>query len=56
MIEHMKLNELPKEFRAAIKEWLTARYGEEESVKIWEAISDQYYKYLDELPDYGGKI
>lgn len=54
MTEHMKLNDIPK-FCAEIEKWLKARYGEAEGTKLWEATSRQYNKYLEDLPDYGGK-
>ena len=54
MAEHMKLSDMPK-FCAEIEKWLKARYGEAEGAEIWEATSHQYDKYLEELPDYGGK-
>lgn len=54
MAEHMKLSDIPK-FCEEVKQWLNARYGEEEGAKIWEATSCQYNEYLEELPDYGGK-
>ena len=50
----MKLSDIP-EFCTEVETWLRERYGEEESVKLWEATSQQYNKYLEELPDYGGK-
>ena len=54
MREHMKLSDMP-EFCAAVKEWLNGRYGANEGEKIWEKIARQYDKYLEDLPDYGGK-
>ena len=54
MTEHMKLCDVPK-FCAEVEKWLKERYGEEEGTKLWEATSRQYNKYLEELPDYGGK-
>lgn len=54
MTEHMKLCDIPQICGEAEK-WLKERYGEEEGTKLWEATSRQYNKYLEELPDYGGK-
>ena len=54
MEEHMKLTDMP-EFCAQIEDWLKARYGELDSTKVWKATGNQYNKYLEELPDYGGK-
>lgn len=54
MEEHMKLTDMP-EFCAQIEDWLKARYGEVDSTKVWKATGNQYNKYLEELPDYGGK-
>lgn len=54
MPEHMKLTDMPK-FCAQIENWLKARYGGAEGAKVWKATCDQYNKYMEELPDYGGK-
>lgn len=54
MTEHMKWNDIPK-FCAEIEKWLKVRYGEVEGTKLWAATSRQYNKYLEDLPDYGGK-
>lgn len=54
MAEHMQLSDLPQ-FCAKIEQWPKARYGEAEGTKLWSATSRQYNKYLEELPDYGGK-
>lgn len=54
MSEHMKLNDMP-DFCQAVKDWLNVRYGNNEGGRIWEAVSRQYDKYLEEIPDYGGK-
>ena len=42
-------------FCNSIREWLDARYGTEEGGHIWENVCAQYNRYLEELPDYGGK-
>lgn len=54
MSEHMKLNDMP-DFCQAVKDWLNTRYGNDEGGRIWKAVSRQYDKYLEEIPDYGGK-
>ncbi len=54
MTEHMKLCDIPQ-ICGEVEKWLKERYGEEEGTKLWEATSRQYNKYLEELPDYGGK-
>ena len=54
MAEHMKLSDMPQ-FCEEVKTWLKARYGEEKGIKLWEATGQQYNRYLEELPDYGGK-
>ena len=54
MMEHMQLSDMPQ-MCSEVKKWLNTRYGAEEGQKIWAAVSDQYNKYLEEIPDYGGK-
>lgn len=54
MAEHVKLSDIPN-FCAEVEAWLNARYGAAEGAKLWEATCRQYDKYLEELPDYGGK-
>ena len=54
MAEHIELSDIP-EFCLEIKKWLKARYGEEEGNKLWELINRQYDKYLEDIPDYGGR-
>lgn len=54
MSEPMQLKDLP-EFCTAVKMWLKDRYPSEEAERIWNATSQQYEAYLEELPDYGGK-
>lgn len=50
----MQLSDMPQ-MCSEVRKWLDTRYGEIEGKKIWNATSDQYNKYLEELPDYGGK-
>jgi len=52
-VEHVKISELP--YSKPVKEWLSARYGDEQAVLIWKKVEDQYEEYLKDLPDYGGK-
>ncbi len=54
MMEHMQLSDMPQ-MCSEVKKWLNTRYGAEEGQKIWAATSNQYNKYLEEIPDYGGK-
>ena len=54
MTEHVKLSDMSK-FCTNIEVWLKVRYGKAKGAKLWEATSRQYYKYLEDLPDYGGK-
>ncbi len=54
MVEHMQLSDMPQ-MCSEVKKWLNTRYGAEEGQKIWAATSSQYNKYLEEIPDYGGK-
>jgi hypothetical protein len=52
-VEHVKISELP--YCKPVKEWLRARYGDEQATSIWKKVEDQYEEYLKDLPDYGGK-
>ena len=54
MDEHMQLGDMP-EICLRMRRWLDERYGTAEGAEIWEAVSIQYKRYLEELPDYGGK-
>lgn len=54
MAKHMQLCDMPK-FCAKIEAWLKARYGEADGEALWEATRRQYNRYLETLPDYGGK-
>lgn len=54
MAKHMQLSDMPK-FCAKIEAWLKARYGEADGEALWEATRRQYNRYLETLPDYGGK-
>lgn len=54
MSNHMELKDMP-DFCLAVKDWLNRRYGKDEGSRIWAAVSHQYDKYLEEIPDYGGK-
>lgn len=54
MSEHMQLSDM-KNFCDAVQAWLNTRYGAADGAKIWEQVSAQYNKYLEEIPDYGGK-
>ena len=54
MSEHMQLSDL-SEYCTAVQDWLNTRYGVAEGARIWEQVGMQYNKYLEDLPDYGGK-
>ena len=54
MTEHMKLSDMP-DYCAKAENWLKKRYGEVKGAELWEATGRQYNRYLEELPDYGGK-
>lgn len=54
MGEPMQLSDM-KEFCGNIQAWLNNRYGATQGAEIWEKTSAQYNKYLEEIPDYGGK-
>ena len=37
------------------RSWLKARYGEQEAEAIWAATGENYLRYLDDMPELGGK-
>ncbi|MBR1457572.1 MAG: L-2-amino-thiazoline-4-carboxylic acid hydrolase [Oscillospiraceae bacterium] len=45
----------PGTYNDKVRGWLTERYGEEEARSIWERTKENYLRYLDDLPEMGGK-
>ena len=45
----------PKAYNDKVREWLADRYGREEAPNIWNRIKENYLRYLEELPEMGGK-
>ena len=50
---HIPISKLP--YCKPVKRWLVERYGISQADSVWQKTVDQYYAYLPDLPDYGGK-
>ena len=44
----------PRKYNEKVKKWLVERYGKDKAERIWGCIQDNYLRFLNELPDYGG--
>lgn len=54
----MKTDHIPVaklSYSKKVKEWLADRYGKDQAVSIWAEVEKTYDRYLEDLPDYGGK-
>ena len=45
----------PDNYNEKIREWLKERYGEEKSRGIWAEIENNYLRFLEDMPEMGGK-
>lgn len=45
----------PKAYNDKVRKWLMERYGEKDAGKIWAVTEENYLRYLDDMPEMGGK-
>ena len=53
MSDHIPIEKLS--YSKQVRNWLSERYGSALAQSIWNAVVENYNRYLMELPDYGGK-
>lgn len=45
----------PGSYNDKVRKWLRERYGEERAGTIWAEVEDNYLKYMEDMPEMGGK-
>ena len=45
----------PSSYNEKVLLWLKDRYGQEEALAIWSKVEENYLRYLEDLPEMGGK-